>query len=121
MKYPMIERLGLSVGNNYYDDQSGHCVSADDLEKLLSEAKVLGSWGDKTCWFDRAQYFADKECDTHSALLIGIQPLRPKEVLVTIEQLAKVWDEKVSCANMAVIGKSDTSNRFQEFCDGLGL
>lgn len=78
--YPLILKLGLhvaSVGQLY-----GKAVSADDLEAVLAKAvKVTGYHvkhpTDGWIWSYRQNIF-ERVTDTHTGLLLAIEPIKPK-------------------------------------------
>lgn len=115
MKYPLIKKLGLNICDlpGYNNTE---VVNAASLEKLLSKAKVVYRYADKFKWGDNLH--ADSP---YSALLIGIQELKPKEVVVTREALAKAWDEATSHFEELSYALSSDGNSFKLLCSRLGL
>lgn len=79
-KYKKITDLGLKVAVNAFSGVN--YVKADDLLKVLDAGVEVYGNG--------RQMDVVKEptnCDTHSALLINIKPLAPKQVTITREDL----------------------------------
>jgi hypothetical protein len=78
-KYPLIESLGLMA----YNEAPSTWVYADDLECVLEKAVAVRGLKASNGWA-----FSEYRCgiDTHTALLICIQPIAKPD---TFEQLAK--------------------------------
>lgn len=108
-KFPMIEQLGL----NLHEAIPGwkEFIIASDLETLLEKgqrvyASELKSW----------QWSKDKEySDTHTALLVNVQPIIAKEVTITREKLAEAWNKH------KMFTDAHSSLLFEKIVEELGL
>lgn len=115
--YPLIKRCGLSVevamGHLTFGEDNRtisprfDVVKAEDLEMMLSKATKV--------YQGKGQAFATDWCPTMpesnrcvSALLVGAQDVKPKEVTVTRHQLSEIF-------------LNNTQPSFNEMCAGLGL
>ena len=82
MKYPLIEKLGLKWHNTFIEKSYGvtvpNCVLTKDLEALLEKAQTV--WGyvgeHGNSWTSHKPGTFIQENNTHTALLIGIEPLK---------------------------------------------
>lgn len=98
--YKMISRLGLEIHwacvkhdeRRFITMKNDEVIKASDLERVLSEAPVVEvydwRYGDKAYW--RTPNLGDTD-GTHSALLVGIQPI----VKDTAESLLREFVEKM--------------------------
>lgn len=80
--YPLIERLGLHIyqGDGFLGQYKVPHVRAGDLERVLSEAKVVAGSPERDHmgrWYEPRQI--ENPPHTHSAILLGIQEIKPKE------------------------------------------
>ena len=102
-KYKKITDLGLKVCNKsttWIIPQS--FVIADDLLKVLDAGVEVYSDSGTSTW-TRGNYLSD----THSALLINIKELKPKQVTITRADLDKAWKKarEGSCIDLNEIAK----------------
>lgn len=113
-QFPNIKRLGLEVryisetyaylsgagGSTTFEPQRQArreltVVYAEELEKLLSSAPVVTSYGTRNFWAMHDE--RNDSADTHTALLVGIQPIvKDSETQSAIEQLQSKLNEAMA-------------------------
>lgn len=92
--FPLIKSLGLELidGHRLYPDAPGYTkhVRAVDLEALLASAPVV--YGVKDA--DDVGWCAhhDAEIDTHTALLVNVQPIRKDTAESLLRELIEQCD-----------------------------
>lgn len=100
MKYPLIEKLGLDVTND--QGRFGAIVSADDLERVLSEGKRIVDESDlEEVWdLGNGEWFAPSNTEKISsryenkAYLIksSIQPIKKETAEDLLCEMLSHWD-----------------------------
>lgn len=89
--FPHIKELGLGVYYRHaFTAEGDHYVRAADLEALL--AKGVRVYGDPNImgqvWSDRNSL----NLDTHTALLVGIEPIKRDSAEDVLRDMIEQWD-----------------------------
>lgn len=116
--YPLIKELGLNITLRQINRRTDmiDTVRASDLEAVLARGRTVYNSQDD----GYGHWCVRQRCnDSHKALLINIQLLKPKTVEVTKESLAKAWDGMAK--THTTFAANDISACFKEFCKELGL
>ena len=116
--YPHIARLGLDIysayvadiGVNHLSNVRRDVVRADKLEQLLASAPVVWGFFKSPKPGEMEMHHTRHEWSTHSALLLGIQPVAPPD---TAESLLIEMLEKFKRGDTDTI-KSSTNKKWIE-------
>ena len=104
MKYPLIEKLKISICDSDELQFETRVVCADDLENLLESATVV--YGQKYVDTDNSKngwrVGEDFSWQTHKALLLAIEPIEQKKVTITRDDLETAYKNSGSLSFQAL-------------------